>query len=96
MLTPDGNIPRKLVIEKIRYQIAGLTVTISYNNENEDNVCQLYSGEGELDFTSHGGFVPTDETTDGGTFESGDIVFFTSNETSGDSYNITLTVRLKD
>lgn len=96
MLTTSGNIPSKLVVEKVWYQIAGLTVTIAYNNENEDEICRLYSGEGEIDFTKFGGFVPADESTSGDTFESGDIVFTTTNESSGDSYNIILTVRLKD
>jgi len=95
MLTPDGNVPSKLVIEKIWYQIAGLTVMVSYNNTNDEEVCRLYSGEGELDFTPQGGYCPVDEV-EGTAPEGGDIIFTTSNESSGDSYNIILTVRVKD
>jgi len=95
LLTHSGQIPSRLVVEKIWYQIAGLAVNISYNNANDENVAQLYSGEGEIDFTPYGGFVPEDET-EGTAPEGGDIVFTTSNETDGDSYNIILTVRLKD
>ena len=94
MLTSAGNIPSKLVVEKIWYQLAGLSVTMSYNNEDDEVIAQLYSGEGEIDFRPYGGFISQydTETND----EGGDIVFTTSNETNGDSYNIILTVRLKD
>lgn len=92
LLTPQGNIPSKLVIEKIWYQIAGMTVVISYNNENDEEVARLYSGEDEIDFRPMGGFIPEDDDTNDG----GDIIFTTLNNTSGDSYTIILTVRLKD
>lgn len=95
MLTSAGNIPSFLVIEKIWYKISGVTVKISYNNENDEEVVTLYDGEGDIDFTPHGGFMPVredvDEVPDGG-----DIVFSTTNETDTDHYTIILTVRLKD
>ena len=91
MLTSGGQTPSKLIIEKIDYHIAGMTVTVSYNNENDEVAAVLYSGDGTIDFRSQGGFIPEDDATNDG----GDIVFTTSNETSGDSYNIILTVRLK-
>lgn len=95
MLTSAGNIPSKLVIEKIWYQVAGMTVIITYNNTNDEEVARLYTGENTIDFRPHGGFVPMDEI-EGEDSEGGDIVFTTENETLGDSYNIILTVRLKD
>jgi len=91
MLTSEGQVPSKLVIEKIDYHINGMTVTISYNNENDEVAAILYAGDGTIDFRPEGGFVPEDDTTNDG----GDIVFTTANETAGDSYNIILTVRLK-
>lgn len=91
--TPDGKIPGRLVIEKIVYQIAGMTVYVSYNNMNDELVANLYSGEGERDFSAFGGFVPQDDDT--GDAYAGDIVFSTDNETSGDSYDITLHIRTK-
>jgi hypothetical protein len=96
LLTPNGNVPGRLVVEKVKYSIAGMTVIIGYNNENEDEVCRLYSGEDEIDYTSIGGFIPEPRTTSGDEFEGGDIVFSTENESDGDSYNIILTVRVKD
>ena len=91
MLTSDGQVPSKLVVEKIDYHINGMTVTISYNNENDEVVAVLYSGDGTIDLRPQGGFTPEDDDDNLG----GDIVFTTLNETSGDSYNIILTVRLK-
>ena len=91
MLTSDGQTPGKLVVEKIDYHIAGMTVKISYNNDNEELVAMLYAGDGVIDFRPQGGFVPEDDIDNLG----GDLVFTTENETSGDSYNIVLTVRLK-
>lgn len=95
MLTPSGNIPSKLVIEKISYQISGMTVYVGYDNDNDNEDITLYTGDGDLDFTSYGGHVPADET-EGVPFESGNVVITTANETAADSYNIILTVRLKD
>ena len=95
LLTACGNIPSKLVVEKIKYDISGMEVVISYNNENDEEVARLYNSSGEIDFTSSGGFIPADEE-DGVTPEGGDIVFTTNDSSDGDSYNIILTVRLRD
>ena len=91
MLTSEGQTPSKLVIEKIDYHVAGMTVKIEYNNNNEEVIAMLYSGDGCIDFRSQGGFTPEDD----GENLAGDIIFTTSNQTDGDSYNIILTVRLK-
>ena len=93
LLTSDGNIPSRLVVEKIKYDISGMEVLISYNNENDEEIARLYNSADEIVFP--GGFIPLDET-EGTAPEGGDIVFTTSGETDGDSYNIILTVRLKD
>jgi len=95
LLTPSGSIPSKLVVEKIVYDISGMEVVITYNNENDEEVARLYNSSGEIDFRSSGGFIPMDET-EGVTPEGGDIVFTTNDDSDGDSYNIILTVRLKD
>ena len=94
MLTSEGQTPSKLVVEKIDYHIAGMTVKISYNNVNEEMVAMLYTGDGVIDFRPVGGFVPEDEV-EGEDPLGGDIVFTTLNGSHGDSYNIVLTVRLK-
>ena len=93
MLTPSGNIPSRLIVEKIKYDISGMEVLISYNNENDEEIARLYNTADEIEFP--GGFQPLDET-EGTAPEGGDIVFTTDSATDGDSYNIILTVRLKD
>jgi hypothetical protein len=95
LLTPSGNIPSRLAVEKIVYDVSGMEVVISYNNMNDEEVARLYDSSGEIDFKPYGGFIPMDEV-EGEAPEGGDIVFTTSGETSGDSYNIILTVRVKD
>jgi len=87
--TTDGETPSKLVIEKIQYNIYGMTVRISYNNENEEEI--VLQGDGQLDFTDVGGFTPIDHIDDVG----GDIVFNTESASSGDSYSIKLDIRAK-
>ena len=94
LLTSSGYIPRKLVVEKIDYDISGMEVLISYNNENDEEVARLSDSSGTIDFRPSGGFIPADEE-DGVTPEGGDIVFTSSGQTN-DSYNIKLTVRLKE
>ena len=91
MLTSGGQVPSKLVIEKIDYHVAGMSVGIGYNNDNDEWAAMLYSGDGTIDYRSQGGFTPEDD----GDNLAGDIIFTTTNQTGGDSYNITLTVRLK-
>ena len=93
MLTPSGNIPSRLIVEKIKYDISGMEVLISYNNENDEEIARLYNSADEIEFM--GGFLPMDEV-EGTAPEGGDIVFTTDGATDGDSYNIILTVRLKD
>ena len=95
LLTSDGNIPSRMVVEKIDYDISGMEVLISYNNDNDEEVARLYNSQGTIDFRPYGGFQPADEV-EGTVPEGGDIVFTTNYETAGDSYTITLTVRLKD
>ena len=91
LLTSEGQVPSKLVVEKIDYHISGMSVEISFNNDNEEVIAMLYSGDGTIDFRPQGGFTPEDDDDNLG----GDIVFTTANEDTGDSYNIILTVRLK-
>ena len=93
MLTPSGNIPSRLIVEKIKYDISGMEVLISYNNENDEEITRLYHSADEIEFP--GGFKPMDEV-EGTAPEGGDIVFTTDGTSDGDTYNIILTVRLKD
>jgi hypothetical protein len=95
LLTSSGFVPSRMVVEKIDYDIHGMMVVISYNNDNDEEVARLKDSQGTIDFRPSGGFQPMDEV-EGTVPEGGDIVFTTSGESDGDSYNITLTVRLKE
>ena len=95
LLTVDGKVPSKLVVEKINYQISGMTVRISFNNINDEEIALLYESVGTVDFTPQGGFCPEDDVLTGEDDYAGDIIFTTANETLGDSYDITMTVRPK-
>ena len=89
--TTEGGVPLKLVVEKIIYDISGMTVRVSYNNENDEEVAVLFGSEGTIDYTPQGGFTPEDQ----GDNDGGDVCFTTLNHTAGDSYTITLVVRPK-
>jgi hypothetical protein len=93
--TPGGNIPSKLIVEKISFHVEGMTVRIAYNNRNDQEVALLKDEAGKMDFTPHGGFVPEsdDDTADD---YAGDIVITTANESSGDSYDITMSERITE
>ena len=95
--TAQGNIPSKLIIDKIEWDVQGLTLKISYNNINDEEVAVLYTGQGVKDYTRFGGYVPEDDgTTIANDDYAGDVVFSTENETSGDSYDIVLHVHTSE
>ncbi|MFH0753106.1 MAG: hypothetical protein V2A70_00900 [Candidatus Omnitrophota bacterium] len=94
LLTADGNIASKLVIEKVEYDVSGMMVEISYDNMNDEVAAMLQNSSGCLDFTKHGGFVP--QTDDSDIPGGGNIIFNTGGGSLGDTYNIILTVRVKD
>ena len=89
LLTPTGIVPSKLIIEKIDYDISGMSVKISYNNINDEEVAVLTDSSGCIDFTKQGGFNPEND----GDGDGGDIIFTTINSALGDTYNIILTIR---
>ena len=92
--TRNGNVPSKTVVERIHYSIDGLTLRLEWDR-TPDKLIALLDGadgpmDGEMDWTKFGGKVDDGE---GGT---GDIILTTTDYTSGDTYNVTLTLRLKD
>lgn len=97
MRTETGETPSFLVVERIVYDVSGMVVRVCYNNNTDDPIAILNQANspGELDFRDIGGFMPmlddSDETIVGG----GDIIFTTEGASSGDTYDITLFVRLK-
>lgn len=94
--THAGNVPSKIVIEKIVGFATGITVELKFDYATDQPITILDAGStaGQqvcvLDYTPFGGFVPADD--DG----TGDIILTTTNAHSLDSYDISLEIRLKD
>lgn len=85
----NGLEPTKIVIDKILYDCSGMQVTISYDHTSDVNIAHI-GGFGCLDYTDAGGLP------DSGSGQTGDILFTTTNHSSGDTYDITLYCRKKD
>ncbi len=86
---PDGTEPGKIVVEKIVYDVSSMRVLLLWDHST-DEVLAVLQGQGCMDFTEIGGIV--DVETGG----NGDILLTTANQSSGDGYDITLFMRLKD
>lgn len=85
----NGLEPSKLVVEKIVYDVASIRVLLTWDETSDETIAVL-QGWGCLDFRKSGGIVGANT---GGT---GDILLTTANHSSGDGYDITLYLRLKD
>ena len=90
LIGPNGLEPTKLVVERIEYDISGMTVRLYWDHTADDEIAVI-SGAGYLDWREVGGLV--DPASAGAT---GDILLTTNAHTLGDTYNITLWLRLKD
>ena len=92
LLVSEGIPAGRLALEKIEYDISGMTVKVEYNNENDEFVAILSAGQGFFEYP--GGYIPEalDEDNE---FDSGDIIFTTEGASDGDTYSIKLTVRPK-
>lgn len=89
-LGPNGKVPSKLVVEKIVYDVASMRVQLKWDTAPAETIAVL-QGFGTLDFKQIGtGLIGSNE---GGT---GDILLTTTNQASGDGYDITLYLRKKD
>lgn len=85
----DGTEPSKIVIEKIKYDIQGMSVRVIYDFDTDETVAVLTS-DGLMDFTEIGGLKTSGS---GGT---GDIMFTTVGAQNNDTYDITLYMRKDD
>jgi hypothetical protein len=94
--TRSGAVPTRTVIEKLRWQIHGLSVTLEWDRTPDEIIAYLNAGvaadsdSGEIDWAKDGGLV------DDGEVGTGDILLTTTNGAAGDTYDITITLRLKD
>ena len=88
---PNGLEPTSLRIDKIEGDIAGMEVAIIADHDTDEVVARL-GGMGRFcqDYRCSGGLQT------GGTGGSGDIMFTTNGQASGDSYNIVLHMTKKN
>jgi len=93
LFLPNGGTPAKSIIERIEGDSSGYTALRLYWDRTPAENIAVIGGDGNfcLDYTEQGGNVDPGESGDG----TGDIMLTTTGYTSGDSYNIKLTFRLK-
>ena len=95
--TSSGNIPKKTVVEWIKWQCFGMTVVLEWDRAPQAIIKRINAhgvqSEGFDDYREIGGLVdPGGEDED----RTGDILLTSTNADSGDSYEIQMSLRLKD
>ena len=93
--TCAGNVPGRTVLEKLQWDVTGMVCTLMWDRTPLE-VLYVINADGGIssdskDWTGFGGML--DPGNDDGT---GDILLTTTAATAGDSYVITITLRLKD
>jgi len=100
LLAQDGAEPSRIDIEKVRWCIQGFTyIKLSFDHTTDD-VAMVLSNNGYEDFASMGDpaaaysgtYLLQDPASAGGT---GDLLLTSIGATAGDTYDITLTCRLR-
>lgn len=93
--TPNGNVPGGTAVESIDYIVTGITCALEWDRTPHKLILRMDGNGGsvsdERSWDKVAGKV--DPCTDGGT---GDILLTTTNADAGDTYDITLCLRLKD
>ena len=96
--TPSGNVPSRTALERIEYNVYGLTVLLKWDRRPHATIVVLNAATGSVSgyevYKTGGGLVDPGESGVGD--GTGDILLSTTNVDSGDSYDITMVVRLKD
>ena len=89
---PDGTAPTKLVVEEVEGMVQGFSsVQLFFDHTANDELAILGTGYSYFNWRDGGGF--TDPASAGGT---GDILLTTVGASATATYDITLTLRLKD
>ena len=83
-----GAVPTRTAIEKIEFSQTGFKRVKLAWDRSPDELIYLVDGQGEICFNP--------PLVDSGGDGTGDIIVVTDNTTMGDSYDITITLRLKD
>ena len=89
---PDGTSPTQVAIEEVEWSIQGFTsVRLFFDATTDDEALVLGAGNGYKNFQGAGGLQDPQST---GT--TGDILLTTAGAVSGATYDIILSLRLKD
>jgi hypothetical protein len=92
LIGPNGKAPTAVKVMEIAWNIQGFTsVRLFWDHTTDDEIAVLGIGSGYVDYSGVGGLM--DPKSAGGT---GDILLTTANLTSGNTYDITLVLQLKD
>jgi hypothetical protein len=85
-----GQTPTYTVIDRIDYDISGMTVRLYWDHTADDEIAILPDNSGSIDFWAMGG--KADPQSTGGT---GDILLTTNGQVDGSTYDIRLFLRPK-
>ena len=90
-LNEAGATATVIVLEKLEYSVQGFTtVTLAFDHTADVTAAILIDlEEGTKDWTKVGGLV------DNGSGGAGDLLLTTAGDTAGDTYDITMTYRVK-
>lgn len=92
LVSSGGSAPSKTVAEKVEGMVQGFTsVRLLWAHDTDDELALLGTGYTYFDWADAGGNV--DPASTGGT---GDIILTSVGAASGATYDITITLRLKD
>lgn len=86
----DGQVPTYALVDRIEWNITGMSVRIHWDHNTDDEIAILTPGSSFIDLSADAGLV--DPKTAGGT---GDILFTTVGAAANASYDITLFTKLK-
>lgn len=89
----DGAAPKALDIEYISWVCSGMVAQLIWNHSTND-AGPILGGDGEHDFRPWG-LLKDPRTDDTGDAANGDLLLTTTGHTSGDTYSILLSVRLR-
>ena len=89
--SPVYAINRRDSIENIKYNIRGMTARLEWDRAANASIAILGPDTGEFDYRREGGIVDPGEEGD----RTGNIILTSVYADTGDSYDITLTVKLK-
>jgi hypothetical protein len=87
--TPSGAAATYSAIERIEYSCVGMSVRLHWDADTDDTAAVL-AGSGVIDQSMDG--MRVDPRSAGGT---GDLLLTTTGHTSGDTYDITIYMKLK-